>query len=60
MSTESMIINLEEILEEFRKILDNMKADNSDDVVAYFGELVPVLEKLERVIGELKSGENTK
>jgi len=55
-----MIINLEEILEEFRKILDNMKADNSDDVVAYFGELVPVLEKLEGVIGELKSAEKTK
>lgn len=51
-------MDLEEISEEFHRIIDNMQAHISDDIVAYFGELQPLVDKLDSLIAELKSGKD--
>lgn len=55
-----MIIDLEEMSQELHRILENMQSDNDDQVVAYYGELQPIADKLDGIIDEIKGDKKGK
>jgi hypothetical protein len=60
MAAKSMIIDLEEMSQELHRILENMQSDNDDQVVAYYGELQPIADKLDGIIDEIKGDKKGK
>lgn len=55
MSVAEVVDKLEEITQELSSVVENMKTDDNDEIVSYYGELNPLVERLKSVIKELNT-----
>lgn len=55
MSVAEVVDKLEEITQELSSVVENMKTDDNDEIVSYYGELNPLVERLKSIIKELNT-----